>query len=79
MGVVVKRCPFCDAKLEGGSRSNTDGAGEFFYYHPHNGCVVQAIGVWPHNIEAWNTRAPSSFELDRQCRREIEGRENERS
>lgn len=27
-------------------------------------------------IEAWNTRAPSGFQVDRECRREIEGRKD---
>ena len=56
-------CPFCGARLEGGPRGDTsDGAGEFFYYHPHreNGatpCIAENICVWPHNVDLWNARA----------------------
>ena len=78
MGVMVKNCPFCGVGLVGGERDNSDNAGEFFYYHPESDCFAYwaGVGVWPHNLDAWNTRAPSSFEIDRQCRREIEGRQD---
>lgn len=53
----LKPCPCCGVDLIGGARNNSDGAGSFFYYHPHNHCVLQNVGVWPHNIKSWNTRA----------------------
>lgn len=54
---TVNTCPCCRADMIGGLRDNGDNAGAFFYFHPQNKCILQDVGVWPHNVEAWNTRA----------------------
>jgi len=53
----LKSCPCCGVDMIGGARGNEDNAGEFFYYHPHNQCILQNVGVWPHNVDSWNTRS----------------------
>jgi len=55
-----KPCPHCGCHLLGGERDNADGAGDFFFYHPESECFAVNAAVWPHNIDAWNTRAASA-------------------
>lgn len=77
--VELKPCPFCGAQMieRNGLIVHEDGLDR------ESACILSGWGFpvihtrWgTDERKRWNTRAPSSFEIDRQCRREIEGRQD---